>query len=109
MGVLGWYVAALGWGFFVGTLIAHLRYRRGMAEASRAAIEAMVVAGEFIESVYKVLVSCPVCDWTELVVRESRETATAAANDRIVIHNLEQGHILTGKPQSGYLHGERVN
>ena len=101
-GLAGWAVAGY----------LYVRYRAATREGSKIAAEAMRVveeARDIAKDVYRVKLSCPVCDWTDLVIRENRLSAMGEGNRRIAVHNEDEGHLLSGTPRSGYFRGEPLN
>jgi hypothetical protein len=90
----------------------YVRYRQLHRTAQGIADDAarlMTEATEFTRDTYRVKLSCPVCEWTDLVVRETRVAAMDEGNRRIAAHNEEEGHLLSGSPRPGYFRGEPVN
>jgi len=89
-----------------------VRYRTATRAGSQIAAEAMRVveeARDIAKDVYRVKLSCPVCEWTDLVVRETRASSMEEGNRRIALHNEIEGHLLSGTPRSGYFRGEPLN
>lgn len=105
-----WPVALSGW-VLAGLLLA--RHRAVMRKATAMVEYATAVlreANSLITDVYRVKLSCPECDWVDVVVREDREAALAEGNRRIFTHNADAGHPFTGQmPRPGYFRGEPLN
>jgi hypothetical protein len=78
-------------------------------QAQAAWAELMTQLEEVMRDTYRIKLSCPVCDWTDVVVRENRDAALLEGNDRIAKHNIAMGHQLSGAPRPGYYRGEPVN
>jgi hypothetical protein len=89
-----------------------IRYRQ-LARTSRAIVtesaQLLEQVTEMSRDVYRVKLSCPVCEWTDVVVRENRPIAIEEGNRRIVEHNSVEGHLLSGAPRAGYFRGEPLN
>lgn len=104
-----WVVALTGW-LVAGTVF--IRYRRLQRTSQNIVAESIRVVSEaqaVMADVYRVKLSCPVCDWTDVVVRETRVAAMAEGNARIFTHNLTMDHQLSGTPRPGYFRGEPLN
>lgn len=89
-----------------------VRYRLLDQQAQAIARKAAVLMDEsraLTEGIYRVRLSCPVCDWLDTVVREDRASAIAEGNRRILAHTTDAGHRLSGEPHSGYFRGEPLN
>jgi len=82
---------------------------RVLAETIRATDEVLATVGAIMESIYRVRLSCPICDWDDVVVRETRDLAVIEGERRITVHNEHAGHQLTGQPKPGYYRGEPLN
>lgn len=104
-----WVVALGGW-FTAGALL--FRYRRLQRTSQSIITESVRVVSEaqaVMADVYRVKLSCPACDWTDVVVRETRAAAMAEGNARIFTHNVAMDHQLSGVPRPGYFRGEPLN
>jgi hypothetical protein len=97
-----WPLATLSGWLVAGAL--YIRYqtaRRKGEEIAQEALRVVQEAQDIAKDVYRVKLSCPVCDWVDLVVREDRVTAMEEGNRRIATHNEIEGHLLSGRPRSG--------
>lgn len=106
---LAWVLALTGWCSATYFMWRIHKQNVLFLTATSAIAATLAEANELLESVYRVRLSCPACDWTDTVVRESRDAAILEGNNRISTHNEEMGHILTGEPKTGYFKGEPLN
>lgn len=109
--LIGW--ALLGGGYVLAAL-TFLAYRRWNLKVTRLMEESHRVVQEAITQMAtptRVKLSCPWCDWEETVIRVGVEAAVEAGNERIMLHNVESGHVvLSGrKPRTGYYKGDPIN
>lgn len=98
----GWLVAGYLW-------YRDQRRQEHVVKLLALADQAVAEAAALAEGIYRIRLSCPVCDWTATVVRETREAGLAAGQEQISAHNLEAGHALSGTPRTGYYKGEPLN
>lgn len=108
----------LGWALLVGgyvlaalTLLAYRRWNFKVAALLQEAERVVKETNAQITNPTRVKLSCPWCNWEETVIRVGVEAAVEAGNERIMLHNVESGHVvLSGrKPRSGYYKGDPIN
>lgn len=106
-----WVIALSGWVFAGVVLVRAVKMERAFSQLLELADTIVAEAKRSTEGVHRVRLSCPLCAWTDTVIREDQATALAEGERRIVAHNDAEGHVLVpgAKPRVGYYRGEPLN